>query len=143
MPLVEWFLVLVAPMTSNAAHTEQPRLNSEEIKAYQIQEKNYIREKFKSTSKQRAYWHNWQTQMQQHQNTLKTCERRKIGNFGYGNISSQRQILDQEGVWDNKTDTHFTSQWKSRVQMKCKQSWNGTLQFFYNLLSLEGSKLSF
>lgn len=55
MPLVEWFLVLVAPMTSNAAHAEQPRLNSEEIKAYQIQEKIYITEKFKSTSKQRAY----------------------------------------------------------------------------------------
>lgn len=40
MPLVKRFLVLVAPMTSNAAHTEQPRLTSEEIKAYQTQEKN-------------------------------------------------------------------------------------------------------
>lgn len=42
MPLVKRFLVLVAPMTSNAAHTEQPRLTSEEIKAYQTQEKIYF-----------------------------------------------------------------------------------------------------
>lgn len=48
-------LGFIAPMTSNSAHTGQPRLNSGEIKAYQTQEKNFIREKFKNTSKQTVY----------------------------------------------------------------------------------------
>lgn len=42
MPLVKWFLFIVAPMTSNALHTEQPRLTSEEIQAYQTREKTDI-----------------------------------------------------------------------------------------------------
>lgn len=50
MPLVKWLLVLVAPMASNATHTEQPRLNSEEIKAYQTQEKFVLEKNSKVTA---------------------------------------------------------------------------------------------
>lgn len=65
--------------------------------------------------------------MQQHESAFKTWGRK---------VFFQLQYFGCKGGWD-KTNSNFPSPWKSRVQMKCKQNWNGTLHFFFNLPSLE------
>lgn len=57
--------------------SSQSSTNAEEIQAYQKLKKFYSRQKFKSDSMQTVYWHNWQRQMQQHENAFKTSEEKE------------------------------------------------------------------
>lgn len=93
-------MVLVAPTASTAAHPEQPRLSSEEIKAYQKPKKIYIRQKCRSASMQTVYWHNRQRQMQQHENASKIHEEeeKKLEALGEKKVFFQLQYFGSKGV---------------------------------------------